>query len=54
MGAADRFLFSTDLSWGAIGWGIGPILYARIPMEAKRQILGENLRRLLARYGQVR
>jgi len=46
---ADRILFGSDLSWNPIAWGLGPILYARIPLEAKRLILGGNLRRLLAR-----
>jgi hypothetical protein len=29
---------------------LGPILVARIPAEQKRLILGENLKRILARY----
>ena len=48
---ADRILFGSDLSWNPIGWGLGPVLYARIPLEAKRLILGGNLSRLLQRYG---
>lgn len=51
---ADRLVFGSDLSWDPVGWGIGPILYARIGLEAKRAILGGNIRRLLARYGQSR
>ena len=47
---ADRILFGSDLSWAPIGWGFGPILYARIALEEKRLILGGNLRRLLDRY----
>ena len=48
---AERIIFGSDLTWAPIGWGLGPVLYARIPLAAKRQILGGNLRRLLARYG---
>ena len=51
---ADRLVFGSDLSWDPVGWGIGPILYARIGLQAKRAILGGNIRRLLARYGQSR
>lgn len=48
---ADRVLFTSDLSWDPIAWVFGPILYAQIPVEDKRLILGGNLRRLLAQYG---
>jgi predicted TIM-barrel fold metal-dependent hydrolase len=48
---ADRILFGSDLSWHPIAWGYGPLLYARIPLEAKRLILGGNLRRLLQPAG---
>ena len=48
---AERILFGSDLSWDPIGWGMGPVLYARIPVKAKRLILGGNLSRLLKRYG---
>jgi predicted TIM-barrel fold metal-dependent hydrolase len=47
---ADRILLGTDLSWCPIAWGLGPVLYARIPLAAKRLILGGNLRRLLRQY----
>jgi predicted TIM-barrel fold metal-dependent hydrolase len=47
---ADRLLFGSDLQDLPIAWGTGPILYARIPPEQKRLILGENLRRLMQRY----
>ena len=47
---ADRLVFGSDLLWNPVAWGIGPILYARIPVEDKRKILGGNIRRLLARY----
>ncbi|MHB1294168.1 MAG: amidohydrolase family protein [Anaerolineae bacterium] len=48
---AERILYSSDQSWDAIAWNLGPILYANIPAEAKRLILGGNLRRLLAQHG---
>ena len=48
---ADRLLFGSDLQDLPIGWGLGPILYAKIPEADKRLILGENLKRLLARHG---
>lgn len=48
---ADRLLFGSDLQDLPIGWGTGPIFYARIPEADKRKILGENLQRLLQVYG---
>jgi predicted TIM-barrel fold metal-dependent hydrolase len=48
---ADRILFGSDLSWNPIGWGLGPVLYAKVPLADKRRILGENLRALLKQYG---
>lgn len=47
---ADRLLFGSDLTDLPIGWGLGPIFYARISEADKRKILGENLRALLPRY----
>lgn len=47
----ERLLFGSDLSWNPIGWGLGPILYARVPIEAKRLILGGNFARLLRKRG---
>lgn len=47
---ADRFLFGTDLLDLPIGWDLGPILFARISVEEKRLILGENLKRILLKY----
>jgi len=47
---ADRFLFGTDLLDLPIGWGLGPILFARISPEEKRLILRENLKRILSKY----
>lgn len=48
---AERLLFGSDLQDLPIGWGMGPILYARIPEADKRKILGENLKGLLQIYG---
>jgi predicted TIM-barrel fold metal-dependent hydrolase len=48
---ADRLLFSSDLSWNPVAWGLGPLLYARLPLEAKREILGGNIRRLMSSNG---
>lgn len=47
---ADRLLFGSDLQDLPIAWGLGPILFARIPPEQKQLILGGNLRRILNRY----
>lgn len=48
---ADRILFGSDLMDLPIGWGMGQIMYARIPEEDKRLILGGNLKRLMDQYG---
>jgi predicted TIM-barrel fold metal-dependent hydrolase len=47
---ADRILFASDLTDLPLAWGLAPILYARLPEEDKRKILGGNLRRLLEQY----
>jgi predicted TIM-barrel fold metal-dependent hydrolase len=47
---ADRLLFGSDLQDLPIAWGLGPILFARIPESQKRLILGGNLERILSRY----
>ncbi|NLO73767.1 MAG: amidohydrolase family protein [candidate division WS1 bacterium] len=47
---ADRLLFGSDLLDLPIAWGMGQIMYARLPEADKRKILGENLQRLLAEY----
>ena len=47
---AERIMFGSDLLDLPIAWGMGQIMYARIPEDAKRKILGEDLRGLLARY----
>ena len=46
----DRLLFGSDLQDLPIAWGLGPILFSRLPIEQKRMILGGNLQRILARY----
>jgi predicted TIM-barrel fold metal-dependent hydrolase len=48
---AERMLFGSDLLDLPIAWGMGQIMYARIPEAAKRKILGENLQELLEKYG---
>ena len=48
---ADGIVFGSGLSWNTVGWGTGPISYASVPIEPKRLILGDNIRRLLRRYG---
>ena len=47
---ADRLMFGSVLEDLPIAWGLGPIVFARIPESAKRLILGENVRRILERY----
>jgi predicted TIM-barrel fold metal-dependent hydrolase len=47
---ADRLLFGSDLQDLPIAWGLGPILFARIPPADKRLILGETLRKILRKY----
>ncbi|MFW5869209.1 MAG: amidohydrolase family protein [Armatimonadota bacterium] len=47
---ADRLLFASDLTDLPIAWGLGPIMYARIPEEDKRKVLGGNLRQLLPKH----
>ncbi len=47
---ADRLLFASDMTDLPIAWGMGPIMYARIPEADKRRILGGNLGGLLPRY----
>ena len=46
----DKLLFGSDLQDLPIAWGLGPILFARIPAEQKRMVLGGNLLRILERY----
>ncbi len=51
---ADRLMFGSDLLDLPIGWGLGPILFARIGADEKRLILGDNLRKVLSVYSQKR
>lgn len=46
----DRLLFGSDLQDLPIAWGLGPILFAQMPVESKEMILGENLQGILQRY----
>jgi len=46
MGGADRVLFGTDMPFMSPDQQIGRVLFARIPDEAKRKILGLNAQRL--------
>jgi hypothetical protein len=48
---ADRLLFGSDLTDLPIGWGLAPILYARIPEADKLKTMGGNLKALMERYG---
>lgn len=50
MYGADRILFGSDLTDLPISWGLGQILYARIPEADKRKILGGNLLRIMEQY----
>jgi len=47
---ADRLLFGSDLQDLPVTWGLGPILFARLPEDQKELILGGNLRRILEHY----
>ncbi|MCC7261878.1 MAG: amidohydrolase family protein [Candidatus Latescibacteria bacterium] len=47
---ADRLLFGSDLQDLPIAWGLGPILFARLPAADKGLILGGTLEHLLRRY----
>lgn len=42
-----RLVFGTDFPWGNCHFRVGAVIYARIPEEAKRKILGENMAKLL-------
>ena len=48
---AGKLLFGTDSYLNPFAFGLGPILYARITDDEKRQILGLNTERLLAKVG---
>jgi len=42
-----KLIFGTDFPWGNCHFRVGAVIYARIPEEAKRKILGENMAELL-------
>jgi predicted TIM-barrel fold metal-dependent hydrolase len=42
-----KLLFGTDFPWGNCYYRVAAVVYARIPKEAKRKILGENFAELL-------
>jgi predicted TIM-barrel fold metal-dependent hydrolase len=42
-----KIIFGTDFPWGNCHFRVGAVIYARIPEEAKRRILGENMAELL-------
>ena len=47
---ADRLMFGSDLQDLPIAWGLGPILFSRLPTEDKERVLGGNLHRVLQQY----
>lgn len=47
---ADRLMLGSDLQDLPIAWGLGPILFSRLPPAQKRLILGGNLQRILKSY----
>jgi predicted TIM-barrel fold metal-dependent hydrolase len=50
---ADRLLFGSDLLDLPIAWGLGPILFARLPVEDRMKVLGGNLEGILRRYSRT-
>ena len=42
-----KLLFGTDFPWGNCHFRVGAVIYARVPDEIKRKILGENVAELL-------
>lgn len=42
-----KLIFGTDFPWGNCHFRVGAVIYARIPEEAKRKVLGENMASLL-------
>ena len=47
----EKILFGSDAGWNDVSVGLGLVLYADIPDEHKRLILGLNMARLLDRVG---
>lgn len=48
---AHRFLFGSDAFLNPVSVGIGPVVHADIPDEAKKQVLGLTMARILDRAG---
>lgn len=46
----EKVLYGSDFSYLDAGFGLGPILYARIPDAEKRRILGANAAALMAQW----
>jgi predicted TIM-barrel fold metal-dependent hydrolase len=44
---ADRVIYGSDVGGRSFGSQLGKVMAADIPEATRRQILGENLRRLL-------
>jgi predicted TIM-barrel fold metal-dependent hydrolase len=42
-----KLLFGTDFPWGNCHFRVGAVVYARIPEDAKRKVLGENMANVL-------
>ena len=42
-----KLIFGTDFPWGNCHFRVGAVVYARIPADAKRKVLGENMAELL-------
>lgn len=47
----DKFMFGSDAFMNPMSVGIGPVVYADISDDAKRQILGLNVAKLLDKVG---
>jgi len=42
-----KLIFGTDFPWGNCHFRVGAVVYARVPTETKRRILGQNMSDLL-------
>ncbi len=42
-----KLIFGTDFPWGNCHFRVGAVIYSRIPEQAKRKVLGENMASLL-------
>jgi len=43
----EKLIFGTDFPWGNCHFRVGAVIYSRIPEQAKRKVLGENMASLL-------